>query len=200
MKAIKIYKIVWNLNDVEPSKRNEELAKLPDVIAFKPKDENYNVATRVPERLKKLYKHDVITFSFTEYHIAKDIEEFLEMCKPLDAKKVRKIFNDKGKLTAYGEAVYSRIHNAIFDRKRLEEKGTDEKDMPKFLDEVMLSVENITGLSWDDTSADDLDRTISKLIWDLRPATFVRPAFSVKMGKTSMPDMDDPYEDEDDED
>ena len=163
MKAVKLNKIQWNLNNVEDEKRDEILKTLPVEKGFMV-DDNFNVAESVPAILKKKFGYDIIDFSFTEYHVTETLEELLELCTP--GGKTKDLFTGTGKLSQYGMKCRNNLEHNIKWRINLERKGTSPYAMPKLLDQIMLGVEKVTGLKWEDHAPDEFMAKISRMIWD----------------------------------
>lgn len=164
MKAIKLTKIIWDLSGVDEYKREIILNTLPKEKGFTASDE-FNVPERVPEILKKKYGYDIVNCSFTECHIANTVDELLYLCA---IGKEKPLYKAGGKLSSYGETALANLKSDMMSRKKLELEGKDEYDMPKHLDEVMLGVENVSGLCWDGKTIDELLKPIMSKIWDKR--------------------------------
>jgi hypothetical protein len=130
-------------------------------------DDNFNVAEKVPALLKKKYGYDIITTSFTEIRVVEDLDALLLLCAP-KGEKVKKIYKKGGELSEYGEMLVNNLESNIKWRLRLEFKGVAESDMPVILDEVMMGVENVTGMKWEGHSVNELMNPIMHKIWDKR--------------------------------
>ena len=148
MKAIKLYKIKWNLDDVNPEERTKVLETLPEFKGFVAQDD-FNVVDKVPALMKKNFGHEIITFSYNEIPIIETLDELLKYFAPSNEKS-KKLWTRTGELTPFGEERFEDLRNAIKRRIRLEEEGTKEEEMPKLLDTVMLSLEKITGMDWEE--------------------------------------------------
>lgn len=168
MKAIKLTKIIWNLDTEEPDKRIKLLETLPTKKGFTVEDE-FDVAERVPVILKKKYGYDIKDFSFTECRIAETVDDLLYLCMRAGMKKKR-LYKEGGKLSAFGEELLNNLKTDIRRRLDLEFKGVSEYDMPKHLDEVMLGVEKVSGISWEKHTIEELMNPIMNKIWDVRAA------------------------------
>lgn len=149
MKAIKINKIQWDLDNLTPEEKTKAMKTLPTVKGFMASDD-FMVADKVPGLLKKHYGYDVITFSFVENRVAENIDDLLLICAPKSetVKGLHRVGSNK--LSAYGERCLANLISNIRWRLSLEEDGTPEYDMPVILDEVMLGMEKITGMKWDE--------------------------------------------------
>lgn len=157
-KAVKLFNITWDLSDVEPDEKAEIEAKLPKKKGFTV-DSNFSVAAKVPVILKKKFGYDIVDFSFNEYRIVEDIEELLYLCLGSGENR-QKLFNADGKLSAFGDELQRRLISDVKKRKKLEEDGKDEFNMPKHLDEIMLGISNIYGVDWDESDIADLLKPI----------------------------------------
>lgn len=163
MKAVKITKIIWKLDDLEPAERGKAKAALPTSKGFLASDD-FEVSEKVPGILKKKYGYDIANFSYTEVHICENFDALLRFFGPKkkDDKPVR--FFKEGKLTDEGMLAYNNLIAAVKERKKQEFRGTSDEDMPKILDKVMFSLEKITGLEWKETSEEDFIEEIDKMI------------------------------------
>lgn len=189
MKAIKIYKIEWNLDGLSEEKKAGLLKKLPTVLGSKVSND-FNVAQKVPVFLKKKYGYDINSFSFETYNIADNEEQLLRMC--LNSKEAEmNIFTTSGKLTTVGQRAVEALKANVLWRVRIQNGGTDENEMPKLLDEVMLSLENISGMSWDEDGYNDVMLKVLKKIRDRHD--------DVKKSITAGFEDEDEYEDEDED-
>ena len=180
MKAIKIYKIKWNLDGVSAEKKNELLKKLPTSKGFMAQD-SFDVVERVPDLLKKHYGCDVITYSYSEIKIIEDFNELLKFFTP-KGEKPKKLFLKDGELSVFGEERVNDLKNAIHKRFYLQEKGTNDDEMPKIQDIVMLSLEKIFNINWEDMTEKDVMKLVEK---ELTP----KPV-----------NLKDEYDDDDDDD
>ena len=202
MKAVKIYKIVWNLNDLTPAERGTAKASLPTSKGFMA-DDDFNVPERVPNILKKKYGHDIITFNYSEIKIIEKLEDLLLSFAPKDT-KANKLFSPKGELSLIGEECYNKLLDAIARRRQLEKEGTGEDEMPKLLDKVMLSIEKITGLEWDETSEEDYKTELDNLLQE-KISKYIKSAEAKKLlrkeaKKELKAEMKKLAEDDDDDD
>lgn len=153
-KAVKLFNIKWDLDDVEAEKRAEVEAGLPEKKGFTV-DNNFEVTSRVPVILKKKYGYDIKTFSFNEYRIVEDVEELLFLCLGTGESR-QKLFKADGTLSAFGDELQRRLISDVKRRKKLEEEGKDEFSMPKHLDEIMLGISNIYEINWDESDLVDI--------------------------------------------
>lgn len=161
MKAVKITKIIWKLDDLEPAERGKAKAVLPTSKGFLASDD-FEVAEKVPGLLKKKFGYDIVNFSFTEVHISETIEALMKAFGPKEEKKP--LYNTKGELSSYGSICYSNLIDAIARRKEMEAKGTPYEEIPKMLDKLMFSLEKITGMDWNDTTVEEFTKEIDNLI------------------------------------
>lgn len=161
MKAIKLYKIQWNLNGLTPDKKKEVLETLPTAKGFTTNDDNFNVTEKVPGLLKKKYGYDVLEFAFSELRIVNTLDDLLLLCKP-DNKTVKNLYKTSGELSTYGESCFKNLEVNVRQRLRNEFKGMDIWEMPTILDEVMIGVENVTGLNWED--GHNLEEVMSEIV------------------------------------
>ena len=74
MKAIKLYKIQWDLKGLTEEEREKVLETLPKAKGFTTQDDNFNVTERVPKILKKKYGYDIINFAFAELRVVDTVE------------------------------------------------------------------------------------------------------------------------------
>jgi len=161
MKAVKITKIIWKLDDLEPAERGKAKAALPTSKGFLASDD-FEVAEKVPGLLKKKFGYDIMNFSFTEVHISENIDALMKAFGPKEEKKP--LYNTKGELSNYGSICYNNLIDAIARRKEMEAKGTPDEEMPKMLDKLMFSLEKITGMDWNETTKDEFIKEIDNLI------------------------------------
>lgn len=161
MKAIKLYKIQWNLNGLTPDKKKEVLEKLPTAKGFTTNDDNFNVTEKVPGLLKKKYGYDVLEFAFSELRIVNTLDDLLLLCKP-DNKTVKNLYKTNGKLSTYGESCFKNLEVNVRQRLWKEKQGVNIWEMPTILDEVMIGVENVTGLNWED--GHNLEEVMSEIV------------------------------------
>lgn len=163
MKAVKLYKIQWNLEGLSEEEKTKVIETLPTEKGFTT-DDNFNVAERVPVLLKKKFGYDIINFAFTEIRIVETVEDLLKLCKP-NQRKEKEIFNVmSGNISSYGKQCLSNLEWNIKWRLRLESEGTSEWSMPVILDEVMLGIEKVTGMDWSGHTVDELMDPVKKQI------------------------------------
>jgi hypothetical protein len=207
MKAVKINKIVWNLNSVDPADKEKVKKSLPTSKGFMA-DDDFNVPDKVPNILAKKFGYDIITFSYSEIKVIEKFEDLLLSFAPKDT-KINKLFSPKGELSLLGEECYNKLLDAIARRRQLEKEGTPEDEMPKLLDKVMLSLETITGMEWDDTSEEDYKTELDNMLQD-RINKYIKSAEAKKLLRKEakkelkaemkkMAEDDDDDEDDDEE-
>ena len=165
MKAIKIYKIVWNLTGVSDEEKAKVLPNLPTVKGFTTEDDDFNVLEKVPAILKKKYGYPIATFSFNVLRVVNTIEDLLLLCAPTN-EKPKKLFKVNGELSCYGDTCFKTLENRVRQRIWKESHGVDAWDMPANLDEVMIGVENVTGITWEDHTMEQIMNMITKKIED----------------------------------
>ena len=205
MKAVKINKIVWNLNSVDPADREKVKNSLPTSKGFMA-DDDFNVPDKVPNILAKKFGYEIITFSYSEIKVIEKFEDLLLSFAPKDT-KINKLFSPKGELSLLGEECYNSLLDAISRRYELEKKGTPEDEMPKLLDKVMLSLETITGMEWDATSEEDYKTELDNMLQD-RINKYIKSAEAKKLLrkeakkelKAEMKKMAEEDDDDDDDD
>ena len=163
MKAVKITKIIWDLDNIEPAERGKAKAALPTSKGFLASDD-FEVSAKVPGLLKKKFGYDIMNFSFSEVHISESLDTLMKAFGPKEEKKP--LYNTKGELTDYGMECYNNLVDAIAKRKNLEAKGTPDEEMPKMLDKLMFSIEKITGMDWNDSSEEEIKKEIDEMIQD----------------------------------
>ena len=165
MKAVKLYKIKWNLEGLDPQEREEVLKTLPTSKGFMANDD-FEVVDKVPQLLYKKFGYKTETFSYEEIPIYEDFEDLLKIYTPR-GEKPKKLYLRSGDLSSYGEEVLKGLKKDISKRFALEGKGVADDAMPVQLDTVMLSIENIFGIKWADAeSEDDIFKLINKEIGD----------------------------------
>ena len=163
MKAVKLFKIRWNLEKISPEQR-ETVSKLLPTHKGLMVDDKFDVQARVPDMLKKKYGFDIIDFSFSEIRVIKTVEDLLLLCKPTDQKE-KDLFNVmSGRISSYGKKCLGILEHQIRYRLQLEKEGKDIWTMPTILDEIMLGVENVSGLDWDGHTVEELMDPIKKQI------------------------------------
>lgn len=192
MKAIKLYKIQWDLKNIPNEKREKILETLPTAKGFTTQDDKFNVAERVPQLLKKKYGYDIIDFAFAELRVVNTIEDLLLLCAPTN-EKVKKLFKSNGSLSTYGETCFDNLETNVRDRIQRESQGEEDWEMPAILDEVMIGIENVTGMTWEGHTANELMTPVVKKIND-KKAVNLKSRF--EMVEESIEDC----EDEDEED
>ena len=192
MKAIKLYKIQWDLKGLTEEKRKKVLETLPKAKGFTTQDDNFNVAERVPKLLKKKYGYDIIDFAFEELRVVDTLEDLLLLCAPAN-EKIKKLFKNNGSLSSYGETCFDNLETNVRDRIQRESQGEEDWEMPVILDEVMIGIENVTGMTWEGHTANELMTPVVKKIND-KKAVNLKSRF--EMVKESIEDC----EDEDEED
>ena len=163
MKAIKLYKINWNLDDLDPEERIKVKETLPTSKGFKA-DDNFDVIEKVPGLLKKKFGYGIKNYSYTEIPIYEDFETLLKTYTPR-GEKPKKIYLKSGELSSFGEDVVNSLKGDISKRFNLEGKGTADDEMSKQMDMIMLSLEKIFGIEWDEAeSENDIFAVIDKEI------------------------------------
>ena len=192
MKAIKLYKIQWDLKNIPNEKREKILKTLPNAKGFTTQDDKFNVAERVPQLLKKKYGYDIIDFAFAELRVVNTVEDLLLLCAPTN-EKVKKLFKNNGSLSTYGETCFDNLESNIRDRIQRESQGVEDWEMPNILDEVMIGIENVTGMTWEGHTVNELMTPVVKKIND-KKAVNLKSRF--EMVEESIEDC----EDEDEED
>ena len=146
MRAIKIYNIKWNLNSIDEKKRTEVEGNLPSVMCFTVKDD-FDVVSKVPNMFVKRFGVEVDNFSYVNLRVVGTIEDLLFL-SATDKEKNKRIFSKKGEVTEFGQKMIDIIKDAIRGRKSLEMYDTPIEKIPSFYDEVMIAIENITGMEW----------------------------------------------------
>ena len=192
MKAIKLYKIQWDLKNLSNEQREKVIETLPKAKGFTTQDDKFNVVERVPQLLKKKYGYDIIDFAFAELRVVNTVEDLLLLCAPTN-EKVKKLFKSNGSLSTYGETCFDNLETNIRDRIRRESQGTEDWEMPAILDEVMIGIENVTGMTWEGHTVNELMTPVIKKIND-KKAVNLKSRF--EMVEESIEDC----EDEDEED
>ena len=192
MKAIKLYKIQWDLKNLSNEQREKVLETLPNAKGFITQDDKFNVAERVPQLLKKKYGYDIIDFAFAELRVVNTIEDLLLLCAPAN-EKVKKLFKSNGSLSTYGETCFDNLESNIRDRIQRESQGVEDWEMPNILDEVMIGIENVTGMTWEGHTVNELMTPVVKKIND-------KKAVNLKSKFEMVEDSIDDCEDENEED
>ena len=197
MKAIKLYKIQWDLKGLTEEEREKVLETLPKAKGFTTQDDNFNVTERVPKILKKKYGYDIINFAFAELRVVDTVEDLLLLCAPTN-EKVKKLFKNNGSLSTYGETCFDNLETNVRDRIQRESQGEEDWEMPAILDEVMIGIENVTGMTWEGHTVNELMTPVIKKIND-KKAVNLKSRF--EMVKESIEeDSDNQDEDFDEED
>ena len=187
MKAIKLYKIQWDLKNLSNEQREKVLETLPNAKGFITQDDKFNVAERVPQLLKKKYGYDIIDFAFAELRVVNTIEDLLLLCAPTN-EKVKKLFKSNGSLSTYGETCFDNLESNIRDRIQRESQGVEDWEMPNILDEVMIGIENVTGMTWEGHTVNELMTPVVKKIND-KKAVNLKSKF--EMVEESIEDCED---------
>ena len=190
MKAVKLYKINWNLEGLTPEEKVEAKKNLPTSKGFKA-DDNFDVVEKVPGLLKKKFGYGIKNYSYIEIPIYEDFEALLKTYTPR-GEKPKKIYLKSGELSSFGEDVVNSLKEDVSKRFNLEGKGTADDEMSKQMDMIMLSIEKIFGIEWDDAeSEDDIFAVIDKEI---------KSHEKLNLKKLDKDDKDEDNEDEDKED
>lgn len=171
MKAVKLTKIVWNLDTVNAEDREKVLATLPKVKVFLA-DDNFDVVTNVPRIIKKKFGYGVFNYSYTEIKIVENVEDLLLLCTP-KGMKIKKLFLKNGDLTEFGELLVKSLELRIKERLRMEFNGVSTYEMPKLLDEIQLGIEKITGMNWEGHTVDELMAPIMNKIRFAKAANLI---------------------------
>lgn len=165
MKAVKLYKISWNLNDLNGEEKEKAMKTLPTVKGFTTQDD-FDVVTRVPGLLKKKFGYDVISYSYAELRIVDNINDFLKLFAGKE--KPKKLYKNGKKdtkvLSAFGEEMFANFKDNVEYRMKLEDKGEAEESFPILLDEMMLGFEKITGLNWDTLTKDEIIKAVKDIL------------------------------------
>lgn len=163
MKAVKLYKINWNLDGLTPEEKEEAKKNLPTSKGFKA-DDSFDVVEKVPGLLYKKFGYKVADYAYTEIPIYEDFESLLKSYTQR-GEKPKKIYLKSGELSAFGEEVVRSLKSDISKRFRLEGGGTADDAMSVQMDMVMLSLEKIFGIKWEEAeSEDDIFDVIDKEI------------------------------------
>ena len=194
MKAIKLYKIQWDLKNIPNEEREKVLETLPNAKGFTTQDDKFNVAERVPQLLKKKYGYDIIDFAFAELRVVNTVEDLLLLCAPTN-EKVKKLFKSNGSLSTYGETCFDNLESNIRDRIQRESQGVEDWEMPNILDEVMIGIENVTGMTWEGHTVNELMTPVVKKINDKKA---VNLKSKLELIEESIEDCEDEEEEEED--
>lgn len=163
MKAVKLYKINWNLDGLDPEEKAEVKKNLPTSKGFKA-DDNFDVVEKVPGLLKKKYGYPVENYAYVEIPIYEDFESLLKSYTPR-GEKPKKIYLKSGELSAFGEDVVGKLKMDVSKRFKMEFRGTEDDAMPVQMDMVMLSLQKIFGIEWEEAeNEDDIFAVIDKEI------------------------------------
>lgn len=147
MKAIKINNIQWNLEGLDSKEKEKAMKNLPVAKAFMAEDDF--CVENTPRLMKKKYGYDIITCTYNIIKVVNSLEDLLNICRPSDDKKEKALYKVNHGLSAYGERCLQNLEEYIQWRINLDRQGTSEYDMPVILDEVMIGLENVTGMKWD---------------------------------------------------
>lgn len=153
MKAIKLYKINWNLDDLDPEERAKVKDTLPTSKGFKA-DDSFDVVEKVPGLLYKKFGHKVRDYAYNEIPIYEDFETLLKTYTPR-GEKPKKIYLKSGELSSFGEEVVRKLKTDISKRFKLEGNGTADDAMSVQMDMIMLSLEKIFGIKWEEAESED---------------------------------------------
>ena len=192
MKAIKLYKIQWDLKNLSNEQREKVIETLPNAKGFTTQDDKFNVVERVPQLLKKKYGYDIIDFAFAELRVVDTVEDLLLLCAPTN-EKVKKLFKSNGSLSTYGETCFDNLESNIRDRIQRESQGVEDWEMPNILDEVMIGIENVTGMTWEGHTVNELMTPVVKKINDKKA---VNLKSKLEMIEESIEDCEDEEEED----
>ena len=195
MKAIKLYKIQWDLKGLTKEEREKVLETLPKAKGFTTQDDKFNVAERVPKLLKKKYGYEIINFAFEELRVVDTLEDLLLLCAPTN-EKTKKLFKNNGSLSAYGETCFDNLETNIRDRIWRESQGKDNWEMPAILDEVMIGIENVTGITWEGHTVNELMTPVVKQINDKKVVNLKSKFEMVEEDVEDCGDDEEDYEEE----
>ena len=192
MKAIKLYKIQWDLKNLSNEQREKVIEALPKTKGFTTQDDKFNVVERVPQLLKKKYGYDIIDFAFAELRVVNTVEDLLLLCAPTN-EKVKKLFKNNGSLSTYGETCFDNLETNVRERIQRESQGVEDWEMPNILDEVMIGIENVTGMTWEGHTVNELMTPVVKKIND-KKAVNLKSKF--EMVEESIDDCEDENEED----
>ena len=192
MKAIKLYKIQWDLKNLSNEQREKVLETLPKAKGFITQDDKFNVVERVPQLLKKKYGYNIIDFAFAELRVVDTVEDLLLLCAPTN-EKVKKLFKSNGSLSTYGETCFDNLETNVRDRIQRESQGEEDWEMPAILDEVMIGIENVTGMTWEGHTVNELMTPVVKKINDKKA---VNLKSKLEMVEESIEDCEDEEEED----
>jgi len=182
MKAIKINNIQWNLEGLSSSEKEKAMKTLPVAKAFIAEDDF--CVENTPKLMKKKYGYDIIACTYNIIRVVNNLEDLLNLCRPSDEKKAKSLYKTNLSLSTYGERCLQKLEEYIQWRISLDKQNTSEYDMPVILDEVMIGLENVTGMKWD-----------KKMCYNVQD--WMNPVMNVlKSRKNRLQDMSDEIEDE----
>ena len=194
MKAVKLYKIDWNLSGIEdPEDKKEIQAKLPTVKGFTAPN-RFNVTENVPGLLKKKFGYSVNTFSFSEIFITETIEELIKTSAPKGTSPKDIFSPTSGKVTNYGHRCLEELEKNVHERKKMEFRGARPEDFPENLDALMLGVEYLFGIAWEDSTEDDILDLVAGKVKEYAKSDFL------KKHKTKAKKEEGDEDDDDDDD
>lgn len=181
MKAIKLYNIQWILpTELTDEEKKEVLNNLPTTLGFKLEDE-IEYLEKTPALLEKKfgnkYNCRVDSFSHVEFHIIDNLDELLRFCGGAQ-KKDKPLYGANGNLAAFGKTCKEKLEFYISQRINMERQGKKDEDMPKLLNQVMLSMETITGLDWYKATPAQMMGIIDRKIRD-KKAVNLKSAFEL---------------------
>ena len=165
MKAIKLYKIQWDLKGLSKEEKEKVLETLPKAKGFTTQDDKFNVAEKIPGLLKKKYGYDIINFAFVEMRVVDTLEDLLLLCAPAN-EKPKKLFKSNGDLSAFGDSCFKNLEVNVRQRIWRESQGVNVWEMPVILDEVMIGIENVTGINWEGLTLEEVMSPVVKKIKD----------------------------------
>ena len=188
MKAIKLSKIIWNLDSLKKEDRKKVLATLPTAKGFMASDD-FDVVENVPRLLEKNYGYGVFTYSYIEMRVVDNVKDLLLLNLP-KGEKPKKLFLKNGELSVFGETMVKELEARIKERLRMEFKGVSPYEMPKILDEIQIGVEKVTGMNWEGHTVEELMSPIMNKIRFANAANLID-----KYGEFSEEEEEEEYED-----
>ena len=199
MKAVKISKIIWNLDELNPAERGKVKASLPTSKGFMANDD-FSIVDNVASILKKKYGYDVINFSYSEIHLANSFDDLMRSVVPAD-EKMKDFFNIRGDLTKLGEMCYEKLVDVLYERQELEDRDTPYNEIPKNIDKVILSIEHLTDLVWGKNTLDEFKSALDDFCQEKKKKYFKKSELDKKLradAKKSVKagDLDDIESDE----